>query len=62
MSGQGQNGVNLTVADKPSMFYVTERERKLVEFIRGLGFGSITVDVQAKEPVLIREAIKTVKL
>ena len=56
------NGVHLTTPEKTSMFYVTRREQGLLEFIRALGFGSIVVEVQAKEPVLIREAIKTVKL
>ena len=56
------NGTHLTPAEKSTMFYVSSRERKLLEFIRGLEFGSVVVEVQAKEPVLIREAIKTVKL
>ena len=56
------NGSHLTTTEKPIMFYVTRREQALVEFIRALGFGSVVVEVQAKEPVLIREAIKTIKL
>ena len=56
------NGTHLTTAEKTVTFYVTERERKLLEFLRGMGFGSVVVEVQAKEPVLIREAIKTIKL
>lgn len=41
---------------------LTEKERKLIEFIRELGFGSLTVEVQRGEPVVIREPLKTVKL
>jgi hypothetical protein len=41
---------------------LTERERKLIEFIRELEFGSLTVEVQRGEPVIIRQPLKTVKL
>ncbi|HEX77150.1 MAG TPA: DUF2292 domain-containing protein [Dehalococcoidia bacterium] len=41
---------------------LTERERKLIEFIRELEFGSLTVEVQRGEPVVIRQPLKTVKL
>lgn len=41
---------------------LTEKERKLIKFIRELEFGSLTVEVQRGEPVVIREPLKTVKL
>ncbi len=41
---------------------LTEKERKLIEFIRELEFGSLTVEVQRGEPVVIRQPVKTVKL
>lgn len=40
----------------------TERETKLLEYLRGLEFGRLIVDVQHGEPVLIRHPLKTVKL
>lgn len=45
-----------------NQFELTEKERKLIEFIRGLEFGSLTVEVQRGEPVVIRQPVKTVKL
>ena len=41
---------------------LTEREWKLILFIREKGFGSLTVDFQHGEPKVIREAIGTIKL
>jgi hypothetical protein len=41
---------------------LTEREHKLIEFIRELEFGSLTVEVQRGEPVVIRQPLKTVRL
>ncbi len=41
---------------------LTEKERKLIEFIRELGSGSLTVGVQRGEPVVIRGLLKAVKL
>ena len=39
-----------------------EKEQKLLEFIRELGFGEVTIKVQDGLPVLIEESIKKVKL
>mgnify|MGYP001108265746 CR=1 FL=1 len=41
---------------------LSERERKLIEFIRGFEFGSFTLEVQRGEPVVLRQPVKTVKL
>ena len=41
---------------------LSERERKLIEFIREFGFGSLTLEVQRGEAVVIRQPVKTVKL
>ncbi|MCL0088739.1 DUF2292 domain-containing protein [Dehalococcoidia bacterium] len=43
-------------------YEITERERKLIDFIRELEFGSLSVEVQRGEPVVIRQPLKTVKL
>ena len=40
---------------------LTEREAKLIQFIREFGFGSFTLDVQHGQPTLVREAIKNTK-
>ena len=40
-----------------------EREEvKLLKFIRTLGYGSIELTVQDGKPVLIKQAVKTIKL
>ena len=39
-----------------------EKEKKLLEFIRELQFGEVTIKVQDGLPVLIEESIKKVKL
>lgn len=41
---------------------LTNKERRLIEFIRELEFGSLTMEVQRGEPVVIRQPVKTVKL
>jgi len=39
-----------------------EKERRLLEFIRQLGHGEVTIKVQDGLPVFIEEGIKKVKL
>ena len=39
-----------------------EKEKKLLEFIRELQYGEVTIKVQDGLPVLIKESIKKVKL
>lgn len=41
---------------------IHEKEKKLIEFIRELGFGELVIKVQDGLPVLIEEGIKKVKL
>lgn len=39
-----------------------EKEKRLIEFIRQLGYGEITIKVQDGLPVLIEKATEKVKL
>jgi hypothetical protein len=41
---------------------LTNRERQLIIFMRELGWGEVRIRVENGQPVLIYEAIKTVKL
>lgn len=41
---------------------LTNREKQLIIFIRELGWGEVRIRVENGQPVLIYEAIKTVKL
>lgn len=41
---------------------LTNREKQLLLFMRELGWGEVRVRVENGQPVLIYEAIKTVKL
>jgi hypothetical protein len=41
---------------------LTRREEQLIRFIRELGWGEVRLKVQEGQPVLIYEAIRTVKL
>lgn len=41
---------------------LTDRERRLLEVIRELGFGELKIVVQNSEPVRIEELIKSIKL
>lgn len=41
---------------------VNEQEKKLIDFIRRLEFGEVTVTVQGSKPVVIKQAIQTIKL
>lgn len=52
----------LLESEQDEQVTLTERERKLILFIREKGFGSLTVDFQHGEPTIIREAIGTIKL
>lgn len=49
--------------------YITERreklnikEKKLIDFIRNLGYGEITIKVQDGLPVMVEKAMEKVKL
>lgn len=48
--------------DKGAVQSLTNREKQLVLFMRELGWGEVRVRVENGQPVLIYEAIKTVKL
>lgn len=39
-----------------------EKEKRLLEFIRQLGYGEVTIKVQDGLPVMVEEGIKKVKL
>lgn len=41
---------------------LTEKERKLIEFQRKLGYGKIVVHLEAGQPIRIVEAQKNIKL
>lgn len=41
---------------------LTNRERQLILFMRELGWGEVKIRVENGQPVLIYEAIKTLKL
>lgn len=41
---------------------LSNREKQLIRFIRELGWGEVRVRVENGQPVLIYEAIKTVRL
>ncbi len=41
---------------------LTNREKQLILFMRELGWGEVRIRVENGQPVLIYEAIKTVKL
>ncbi|MGB9846738.1 MAG: hypothetical protein ACPLRH_04435 [Desulfotomaculales bacterium] len=41
---------------------LTNREKQLIIFMRELGWGEVRIRVENGQPVLIYEAIKTVKL
>ena len=42
--------------------HLTEREEKLIELIRSIGYGEIKIIVQAEEPIRIEEIKKSIKL
>lgn len=41
---------------------LSSREKQVIHFIRELGWGDIKIRVENGQPVLIYEAIKTIKL
>lgn len=41
---------------------LSNREKQLIKFIRELGWGEVRIRVENGQPVLIYEAIKTVRL
>lgn len=41
---------------------LTEKETKLIDFIRKLEYGELTIIVQKGEVVIIREGFKNIKL
>lgn len=41
---------------------LSSREKQLIKFIRELGWGEVRIRVENGQPVLIYEAIKTVRL
>lgn len=41
---------------------INEKEKKLIEFIRRLGYGEIVIKVQDGLPVMIEKATEKVKL
>lgn len=41
---------------------LSSREKQIIQFIRELGWGDIKIRVENGQPVLIYEAIKTIKL
>ncbi len=43
-------------------YVLREKEKKLIEFIRELEFGEVTIKVQDGLPVMVEEGIKKVKL
>ncbi len=49
-------------AEKPKTIAVSERERKLLEMIRALGFGEISIYVADGQPVRAEEIKKSMKL
>ncbi|MEW6423638.1 MAG: hypothetical protein AB1523_02665 [Bacillota bacterium] len=48
--------------EKGAVQNLTNREKQLILFMRELGWGEVRVRVENGQPVLIYEAIKTVKL
>jgi hypothetical protein len=41
---------------------INEKEKKLIEFIRQLGYGEVVIKVQDGLPVMIEKAMEKVKL
>lgn len=41
---------------------LNEKEKRLIAYIRQLGYGEIVIKVQDKTPVMIEKAIEKVKL
>lgn len=47
--------------EKP-IYELTDKEKKLIDLIRTLDYGEISVIIQAGQPVKIDEIIKSIKL
>ncbi|MCL6449389.1 MAG: DUF2292 domain-containing protein [Armatimonadetes bacterium] len=41
---------------------LTEKEKKLLEFIRSTGYGEISLIIQEYQPVKVEQVIKKIKL
>ena len=41
---------------------LSNREKQIIQFIREMGWGDIKIRVENGQPVLIYEAVKTIKL
>ncbi|MCL6610365.1 MAG: DUF2292 domain-containing protein [Peptococcaceae bacterium] len=41
---------------------LSEKEKNLLELIRGTGYGEISLIIQEYEPVVVEEVIKKIKL
>ncbi|MEL7565313.1 MAG: DUF2292 domain-containing protein [Dehalobacterium sp.] len=41
---------------------ITEKERRLIELIRSIGFGEVHITVQDGQPILVGEVHKSIKL
>ena len=41
---------------------INEKEKRLIEFIRQLGYGEVTIKVQDGLPIMIEKAMEKVKL
>lgn len=44
------------------MIEITEKEKKLIELIRELCFGKISVIIQDGQPIRVEELVKSIKL
>ncbi|KGG81047.1 ATP-dependent DNA helicase RuvA [Caloranaerobacter azorensis H53214] len=47
---------------KRGKIVINEREKKLIEMIREIGYGEIRIIVQDKQPIRIEELKKSIKL
>lgn len=52
----------MAVETNGTKIVLSEREKKLLELIRKIGYGEISLLVHEFEPVLVEEAIKKIKL
>ncbi|KPU43340.1 hypothetical protein OXPF_27810 [Oxobacter pfennigii] len=41
---------------------ITTKEKKLIEILRNTSYGDITVTVEDKQPAVVEEAVKSIKL
>ncbi len=46
----------------PLKTYITDKEKKLLELIRSIGYGELNISVQNSEPVRVEEVKKSIKL